>query len=66
MVVFGEEEALERSGRGHSLPKPRLGASAVGVGLLDAVQQHVHTADAAHGVVEIEAVEEVRNGSARL
>ena len=29
------------------------------VGILDAVQQHVHAADAQHGVVEVEAVEEL-------
>ena len=29
------------------------------VGVLDAVQQHVHAADAEHGVVEVEAVEHV-------
>ena len=28
------------------------------VGILDAVQQHVHAADAEHGVVEVEAVEQ--------
>ena len=34
------------------------------VGIFHAVQQHVHAADAEHGVVEVEAVEEVRGGSA--
>ena len=36
------------------------------VGVFHAVQQHVHAADAEHGVVEVEAVEQCRGGSARL
>ena len=35
------------------------------VGVLDAVQQHVHAADAQHGVVEVEAVEHAPGGNAR-
>ena len=37
----------------------RKGVAVADVGVFHAVQEHVHTADAEHGVIEVEAVEEV-------
>ena len=43
----------------------REGVAVADVRVLDAVEQHVHAADAEHRVVEVEAVEHARRGSAR-
>ena len=70
LQVLGGVLVVERSGEGRIGEDQRVffllarvvlreRVAVADVGVLHAVQQHVHAADAEHGVVEVEAVEEL-------